>query len=287
VDGFLHGAAPVIRDLVALTKPTITASSVMMAGGGLLLADRPVAPATASALLIGTGLAVASANALNMWVERASDGLMRRTRRRPLPAGRLAPRWALGFGVALGAAGVALLLAAVNPLTAALGLGALVAYVAVYTPLKRRTHQALLVGALPGAMPPLMGWTAATGRIELPGLALFAVLFLWQLPHFIAIAIRAGDDYARAGIRTIAAVRGDRAARAQAIAYAAGLLPTSALLVPLGVAGAVYLCGALLLGGWFLALAALPSRSWSNRLFRGSLIYLPALILLLVADRLA
>ncbi len=275
-----------LRDLIALGKPTITASSVMMAGGGLLLAPAGASPSVAAALLGGTGLAVASANALNMWVERHSDGLMRRTRARPLPSGRLDPRVALSFGVGTGAAGVLLLALAVNPITAALGLAALLTYAAVYTPLKRRTHHALVIGALPGAAPPLMGWTAATGSIDLPGLALFAVLFLWQLPHFLAIAVRARDDYAAAGIRTIAGVRGERAARAQAIAYAAGMIPVSAALVPLGVAGGLYLAGAVALGVWMLHLAAAPSPRWCARLFRGSLIYLPALILVLIGDQL-
>jgi protoheme IX farnesyltransferase len=275
----------VVRDLVALTKPSITASSVMMAAGGLALAPGGVAPVTAAALLAGTALAVASANALNMWSERITDGLMRRTRGRPLPAGRLRARTALGFGLALGAGGVALLALGVNLLTAALGLGALVGYVWIYTPLKRRTHLAMLIGALPGAAPPLMGWTAATGGIDAPGVALFAVLFAWQVPHFIAIGVRTGDDYAAAGIRTLAAAHGLRAAHTQAIAYAAGLIPVSATLVPLGVAGGLYLAAALALGAWLLALACAPAPVWSGRLFRGTLIYLPALVLALAADR--
>jgi protoheme IX farnesyltransferase len=189
---------PVVRDLVALTKPRITTLVLLTGAAGACLAPAHVPMARLLLSLVGTALIVASANALNMWWEREVDGLMSRTRGRPLPAGRMSPDLALAFGLALGVVSVPMLFL-VNVATGLLGLVSLVSYVAVYTPLKRHTHLALLVGAVPGAMPPLMGWTTVTGAIGLGGALLFAVLFLWQLPHFAAISIFRKDDYARAG----------------------------------------------------------------------------------------
>src|SRR5688572_25744505 len=186
-----------VRDLVSLTKPRITLLVVITTAGGLWLAPGALSPWTVAVTLLATAIVVASANALNCWMERDSDRLMARTRNRPLPAGRLDARVALVFGVALGVASVPLFTFLVNPLTGLLAAIALVSYVWVYTPLKQKSWTALLVGAVPGALPPLMGWTAATGKLELPGLVLFAVLFVWQIPHFIAIALFRQDDYER------------------------------------------------------------------------------------------
>ena len=285
----VHPRPSTLRDLFELTKPTITAMSVLMAAGAMLLASPGLDLVQAALALVGTGLAVGSANALNMVWERNGDRLMKRTRRRPLPDGRLSPISALLFGVALGSLGIVVLAVWVNGLTALLGAVALLSYVFVYTPLKRRSPLALIIGAVPGAMPPLMGWTAVTGALEAPGLVLFSILLLWQLPHFLAIAIYCERDYAGAGIQAVSVVRGARVAKLQALAYSTALVPVSLLLIPLGVAGWAYLLGAASLGAWFwwIAVQGLSGRSgtqWARRLFRASLVYLPVLMLVLAVD---
>lgn len=242
--------------------------------------------------LAATAMVVASANALNCWLERDVDRHMSRTKGRPLPAGRLNARIALVWGLSLGALSVPALAYFVNGLTALLALVALLSYVWVYTPLKRRSWTAVLVGAVPGAMPPLMGWTAVTGSIAAEGLALFGVLFLWQLPHFMAISVFRKEDYERAGIHVVPSVFGSTAAVRQSVVYAGMLIPVSLWLVPLGAAGGVYLSAALVLGLLFFGSALvglMPRRSfdpvrWSRRVFFISLLYLPLLIVALVVD---
>jgi protoheme IX farnesyltransferase len=278
--------------LVALTKPTITLASVMMAACGLVIAPSSPGVTITVGALLGTALVVASANALNMVLERDCDAQMERTRHRPLPTGRLGSGMATVFGVALGLAGIAVLTLSVNPVAAGLALFALVAYVAVYTPLKRVTPLALLVGAIPGAIPVLIGWAAATQDIGLPGLVLFGVVFLWQMPHFLAIALRRREDYARAGFKIVSVVRGEDATRKQAMAYCMALLPTSLLLVPLGAAGGIYFAVAGALGIWLIIISfglfGSPKRTdaWARGLFRASLVYIPGLTAALMLDRL-
>jgi heme o synthase len=275
-------AAPIaLGDLVALTKPRITLEVLFTTAGGMWLAGRPTSLHLALTLL-GTALVVAGANTLNMYLERDVDGRMERTRDRPLPAGRLRPAVALGMGLAFGLVSVPVLAFGVNPLTAALGAFSLVLYVAVYTPLKRRSTIALLVGAVPGAMPPLMGWTAATGALAPPGLILFAILWLWQVPHFLAITLYRTDDYAAAGLKVLAAERGPRVAKRHAIIYLACLVPASLLLVPFGGARGPYLVAAPLLGGALLGwglygLRANAGKRWARGLFIASLVYLTLL----------
>lgn len=278
-----------VRDLIALTKPSVTWLTIVMAAGGMWLAPGRADAALALWTLVGTALAVGSANALNMVLERDSDKLMHRTRRRPLPDGRMSAGVALAFGLAIGAAAMGILGALVNGVTALLGAFALLSYVLVYTPLKRRTPLALLIGAVPGAMPPLMGWTAVTGTVDVPGLVLFAILLVWQLPHFLAIALYNKPDYARAGIRVVPVVRGDRAAKLQALAYNTLLVPLSLMLVPLGVAGWIYGIAAIALGLWWLAVGIAGLRpeagvQWARSFFRVSIIYLPALMVALSLD---
>jgi heme o synthase len=282
-------AAPdgVLRDLVSLTKPRVTALVVLTTGAGLVLAGGARAGLTL-ATLVFTALVVGAANALNCWMERDSDALMARTARRALPAGRLDPDVALGFGIGLGVFAVAGLAVAVNALAALLAAVALVAYVLIYTPMKRRSPDALIVGALPGALPPLIGWSAATGSLAAPGVLLGAVLFLWQMPHFIAIALMRRDEYAAAGLRTLPVALGDRASRVRAVLYAAVLVPVSLLLGLAGGAGRGYLACAALLGLGFLSIAAAGlggARRWDRRLFVASLGYLPLLMAALAADR--
>ncbi len=276
-------------DFVALTKPGVTRMCVLTTAGAMLLAPGTISAVRAAGTVVGVAAIVGGANAFNMWFERDSDGKMARTRRRPLPAGRLSPRAALAFALAACAVGLAVLAVAANPLTAALGAASILGYVAVYTPLKMRTPLALAIGAIPGAAPPLLGWTAVTGAVTGPGLVLFGILLCWQIPHFLAIALFRGEDYARAGIRTVPLVRGAAMAKVQAVAWALVLVPVSLMLAPLGVAGPIYVYGAFALGMGFLAYAflGLDDRAgvrWARRFFFASLAYLPLLTAFLAAD---
>ncbi len=279
------------RDLLALAKPRITALVVFTTASGLWMAPSGLSRTRIALTLLGTVLIVAAANALNMYLERDSDALMARTANRPLPAGRMEPRVALNFGLALAAVSVPLLTFAVGALPGLLASVALVSYVLLYTPLKRRSATALLVGALPGAIPPLIGWTAATGRLEVPGVLLFAVMFLWQVPHFLAITLFRKDEYARAGLIVQPnEPGGEEAARMNIVRYSVALLGVSLLFVPVGAAGWVYLAAALLFGGLFLAHGLWGLRSdagpkWARQLFLHSLVYLTVLFVVLMADK--
>jgi len=281
-------AATTLRDLVALTKPRITLMVVLTAAGGAWLAPGATQVLGRTLLaLAALALTVGSANALNCWLERDVDGRMERTARRPLPSGRLAPGPALAFSVLLGLVAVPVLVFAVNALTGLLAALALLVYVFVYTPMKQLGPAALLVGAVVGAMPPLLGWTAVTGSIDAPGLVLFGVLFLWQLPHFIAIATFRRDEYARAGLRVLPVVRGERAAWRHAALWAVLLLPVSLLLGPLGVAGWAYVAVAAVMGALYLAVtlaAAGGADRWARRVFITSLVYLPVVFATLILD---
>ncbi len=283
------GAPSVLLDLVALCKPGITRMNVLMVAGGLALAGTNPGWPVIVGVLVGSSLAIAAANVLNQYLERDSDKLMARTAVRPLPTGRMQPEVALHFGRGLAFASLAVLALAVNPLTAALALFAMVSYVLVYTPLKRMTPLAVVIGAVPGAIPPLMGWTAATNSIDLPGVALFGILLAWQIPHFLAISLFRFDDYERAGIKTVPVVRGEKAAVWQAIAWSVVLLAVSVSLVPLGIAGPVYGAFAAALGLSYLGYSILGVRrvkdaNWARRYFFASLIYLPAVTLVLALD---
>jgi len=282
----------VLADVVRLSKPRVTALVIVTGLGGMWLASRiggaTLDWVTAVAALAGVLLIVAAANALNMYLERDVDALMTRTRDRPLPAGRMAPGVAKWIGIAWALMSLPLLATTVNPLTAVLAAVAFALYVGVYTPLKRVSPIALIIGAVPGAAPPLLGWTAATGEIGAPGLALFAVLFFWQLPHFLAIATFRRQEYERAGLKVTPTVRGERATRVQVVLYTLALVASSLALVPLGVDGPVYVINAIVLGALFiwvgargLASAALvpdAGVAWARSLFKMSLLYLPLLI---------
>jgi protoheme IX farnesyltransferase len=283
---------PVVRDFVALTKPRITALVLLTEAAGAWLAPGRVATSTLILSLVATALIVGAANALNMWWERDVDAHMARTRNRPLPAGRLSPDSALAFGLALAVVSGPMLFV-VNAATGLLGLIALVSYVAVYTPLKRHTHWALLVGAVPGAIPPLLGWSTVTGTVGTGGLLLFGVLFLWQVPHFAAIAIFRADDYARAGLQVVSVQHGERAARRMVILFTVLLVATTLLLVPLGLAGRAYFAVATALGAAFLGLALRGARGgskpdverWAKQVFAFSIPYLSFLLFALLLDR--
>jgi protoheme IX farnesyltransferase len=283
---------PLSRDLIALTKPRITALVLLTEAAGMRLA--PGSPGTDIRWLslVGTSLIVGSANALNMWCERDVDGHMSRTRDRPLPAGRMLPGVALAFGLGLALVSVPMLFL-VNVATGLLGLLSLVAYVAMYTPLKRHTHLALLVGAVPGAIPPLLGWTTVTGSVGLGGLLLFAFLFLWQIPHFAAISIFRADDYRRAGLKVVSVQHGERAAREMIALWTVLLVTASALFYPYGMAGRLYEITALASGIAFIGLAfrgltrrpQFDAKRWARRVFAFSIPYLAVLLLVLLGDR--
>jgi protoheme IX farnesyltransferase len=279
------------RDLIALTKPRITLMVLVTAAGGMWLAPGSLDVTSMAVMLLTTGMVVGAANTLNCYLERDSDRLMARTANRPLPDRRLEPSWALVLGVLMGLFAVPTLTIAVNPVTGLLGLIALISYVAIYTPMKQYTPAALFVGALPGALPPLMGWTAVTGSIDVPGLVLFGVLFFWQIPHFIAISIFRQEEYERAGLKVLPSVRGIRSAKVQSAIYAAALWAVSLLLVPYGPAGAIYLVTAVVLGGYFFWMAlrgfkAEDSNAWAKKFFVASLIYLTTLFAALIIDAL-
>jgi len=276
-----------VADLIALVKPRIMMMALLTAAGAMRLAPGAVPPGRGLWLILGTALIVGSANTLNMWLERDIDCLMARTRNRPLPMRRLAPSTALMFGGLQGALALPML-ASVNMLTAALGLLALVLYVGVYTPMKQRSHWATWVGAVPGALPALMGWTAATGRIELPGLAVFGVLFIWQVPHFHAIAMYRQRDYDAAGLKTLPGTHGVAAARRHIVGYLAVQVAVSLSLVPLGVAGVPYLVTAAIAGAAVLVHGATGLRDgnarWARTVFLASIVYLPVVFAVMVLD---
>jgi protoheme IX farnesyltransferase len=278
-------------DLLQLAKPRITALVVFTTASGLWLAPHGLPLRTVLFTLLGTVLIVAAANTLNMYLERDSDALMPRTMNRPLPAGRMEPAVALKFGLALAAVSVPMLTFAVGALPGLLASIALVSYVLLYTPMKRQTAAALLVGALPGAIPPLIGWTAATGRLDLPGVLLFAVMFLWQVPHFLAITLFRKEEYGRAGLVVQPNEEGgERAARTNIVRYTVALVAVSLLFVPIGTAHLAYLLTALFAGLAFLGYGLLGLRDdagprWARNLFLLSLIYLPVIFAVLMLDR--
>ncbi|HYN22250.1 MAG TPA: heme o synthase [Thermoanaerobaculia bacterium] len=280
-----------VADFAELTKPGITLMVVLTAGLGFLLAEHEgIAFILLVHTLIGTGLVSAGASVLNQVIEKDTDALMRRTAQRPLPAGRMEPDTALLFGVALALAGLAELALAVNLLTALLGAVALAGYVFVYTPLKRVSSLATIIGAVPGAIPPMMGWSAVRGEIDLAAWVLFGILFFWQMPHFLAIAWLCRDDYRDAGfpMLTVGDPEGIRTAR-QVLLYGAALIPVSLMPSLLGLMGAVYFIGALALGlayfGFGLSFARSRNTPGARWLMLASILYFPAVLLVMLLDR--
>jgi protoheme IX farnesyltransferase len=282
-----------VADYVALTRPRMAVLVLFTVGAGVLLASAPAVPlALLFHAVFGTALVASGASALNQWLERHSDAHMRRTHNRPLPAGRLSPLEVAAFGGLLGAGGVAYLVCTLDsPAAALLAAFTFVTYVGVYTPLKRYSTLNTLVGAVPGAMPPVIGWCAAGGRLDAGALTLFAVLFVWQVPHFLAIAWMYRDEYARAGLCMLSVYDPDgRITGRHMLLYCLALVPISLGPVLLYSAGPVYTLGALLLGMYFLTRAWQFSRARTvraaRRVLRASLVYLPGLLLVLLFDRL-
>ena len=274
-----------------LTKPRITFLIVLTSVAGFCLGTvGSINYLLLVHAMIGIALLSSGIATLNQFMERDLDGLMRRTAMRPLPSGKLFPVEACALGLGLTVGAEIYLALAVNTLTAALGLTVIVGYLLVYTPLKTRTTLSTVFGAFPGAMPPLMGWTAARGTLGTEAWVLFAILFLWQFPHFLAIAWMYREDYGRAGIVMLPVVEPDgRVTAQQIVIYTLLLLPVSLLPVALGLSGAVYFYGAIILGVLFLyssiRAAISKSRQQARRLLLASVIYLPLLFALMVLNR--
>jgi len=279
-------------DFYELTKPRMNFLVVVTTMVGFYMATRGALTDWALLVhtLVGTAVAAAGASVLNQYVERGPDGLMRRTSGRPIPAGRVAPLEALVYGVALSAGGVFYLAAFVNVLTATLGAVTIATYVFLYTPMKRWTTLCTVVGAVPGAIPPMMGWSAASNGLPAEAWALFGILFFWQMPHFLAIAILYRDDYAAGGFKMLPVVdQGLVATGRQMLLYGFALIPVSLMPVGLRMAGPVYFVAAVALGVAFLACgiacALGKGRADARRMFFASIIYLPLLLAAMMLDK--
>jgi heme o synthase len=289
-----QGAQPVRERLAAfteLTKPRIALMLVLTSAAGFYLGTKGdfdtllFLHSVISITMLAFGVAT-----LNQYWERRLDGLMERTARRPLPTGRLTSTEALVFGLALCSIAEGYLLVFINALTALLGLIVIVGYILVYTPLKTRTSASTAIGALPGALPPLMGWTAAANEITLGAWALFVMQFLWQFPHFLAIAWMYREEYAKAGIVMLPVLEPDgRITARQIVLFTIMLLPISLAPFFLGISGMVFLVGSSVLGILFLIVsiraARAKTRSSARQLLLASVIYLPLLFILMVADK--
>ena len=280
-----------LADYVVLAKPRVVLMVLVTSVVGYHLGS-PGTPATVPLLhtLAGTALAAAGTLALNQWMERDRDGLMARTRHRPLPDGRIAPVEALVFGLALLLAGLLYLAVAANPLTMTITALIAVTYLLLYTPLKPLTPLCSLVGAVPGALPPVAGWAAARGALGAEPWVLFAIMFLWQIPHTLAIGHVYREDYARAGIRLLPVIDRDGASTGtHAVMNCLALLPVALLPTLMGLAGRFYFSSALVLGlgllGAALALARSRSTADARRLLLASLLYLPILLVVLALDK--
>ena len=288
-------AIPAVRsrasDFVALAKPRLNMLVVASALAGYVMGGGDMSNAIIVVFtVLGTGLVAGGASAFNQVIERQPDSLMRRTRLRPVPDGRLQPGESLLFAAALCASGLLVLGAGVNVLSAGVALVTLLTYALIYTPLKRRSSFATVVGAIPGALPPVIGWAAARGALSEGGWVLFAIVFLWQLPHFLAIAWMYREDYARAGFPMLPVIEPDgRSTGRQAVYYCAALLPVSLVPTLVGLATTAYFVAALVLGLLFLALTLKFARTRAvadaRRLFFGSIIYLPLLWIVMIVFR--
>ena len=283
--------AAIARDYLALTKPRIISLLLLTTVAAMFVAD-PAGPPLATVLwtMLGGYLAAGGAGAINHYLDRERDARMARTRSRPLVAGRIEPRHGLVFGVVLGVLAVAQLALTVNPLAAALAATGLLGYVFVYTVwLKPLTPQNIVIGGAAGAVPPLVGWAAATGGLSLDALWPFAIVFVWTPPHFWALALLIKNDYARTGVPMLPVVAGEAATRRHILAYAAALTALTVLAWVSGLFGTPYLVSALVLGVGFTALATWlvirPSRRAALRVYLASLAYLALLFCAMAADR--
>jgi heme o synthase len=283
-------AGPAVGDYVALLKPRVMSLVVFTGFVGLYLAPGHIHPVLAAIAVLCIAVGAGAAGAINMWYDRDIDAVMRRTQGRPLPAGRMAPGEALGFGCVLASASVLIMGLAVNWPAAALLALTIAFYVFVYTVwLKRRTPQNIVIGGAAGAFPPIVGWAAVTGDVGLPALLLFAIIFFWTPPHFWALALYRSGDYARAGVPMLPVVAGARETKKQMLAYTILLWPLTLAPALIGVAGALYGAAALVLSALFTLLAIRVWRDEGERsarqMFAFSILYLFLLFALLVIDR--
>jgi heme o synthase len=280
-----------LSDYWVLTKPEVNFLVVISTLAGYCLAQRGQLDFfVLMNTLMGTLMVASGTGTLNQYIERKSDASMRRTARRPLPAGRIMAVEALAFGILLAIGGGLLLWFEVNPLASVLALLTLTTYLLVYTPLKKRTALCTLVGAFPGAMPPLIGWAAARGSLSGESLVLYSILFLWQFPHFLAIAWMYREDYSRAGLRMLPPEDPDgRLTSRQIIAFLVALVVVSMVPTLIGQVGRVYLFGAVVLGSYFLLHGARMARDRTNalarRLLLASVLYLPLVFGLMMFDK--
>ncbi len=296
----LEGTAPVAVpearrgayvDFLALTKPRVNVLVLITTAIGFHLGTfGPIDLILLVHTVMGTAFVAGGAAALNQVLERDSDRLMRRTQARPLPAGRLSMTEAGRFALMLAGIGLLQLALGANLLAAVVAFATIASYAFVYTPLKRRTSLATVIGAVPGALPPMIGWAAATGSLTIEAWVLFAIVFVWQMPHVLAISWMYREDYERGGIRVLPVEEPDGASTSrQTVTYAAVLIPVTLLPTMVGLAGGLYLAGALVLGVTLLALAIAFARdrtaAHARRLFLASLLYLPVLWVLMLADR--
>jgi protoheme IX farnesyltransferase len=281
----------ILRDYLALTKPNVmslllftTLTAMMIAVGGW------PSPALIFWTLLGGALASASSGAINMYLDRDIDALMTRTKKRPIPSGRVQPQHALIFGIVLGAVAFGELALTVNLLAAALSTAGILYYVFIYTMwLKRVTPQNIVIGGAAGAIPPLVGWAAVTDHLGITAILLFAIVFVWTPPHFWALALMKKDEYARVGIPMLPSVRGDAETKKQILIYTAALTALTLAMVPLHLMGVVYLGSAIALDAMFLAFAIWVARSGSRLsqglMYRFSMLYLALLFAAMVVDR--
>ena len=288
----MSGSSARARDFVALAKPRLNLLVVASTLVGYAMADgEALGIVRVAGLLLGTGLVAGGASAFNQVMERDLDALMKRTRTRPMPDQRLQPVEGLLAAGAMTLAGLLLIVASSNVLAAAVALATLLSYVVVYTPLKRRSSFGTVIGAIPGALPPIIGWAAAENALPAQAWTLFGIMFLWQLPHFLAIAWMYREDYARAGFPMLPVLEPDgRSTGRQAVVYAAALVPLSLAPTLMGMAGVPYFAGALVLGIAFLGLTVRFAFTRENRdarrAFFGSIVYLPLLWILMIANKL-
>jgi protoheme IX farnesyltransferase len=281
----------VLKDFLALTKPRLNFLVLLSALAGFEMGrsgtfDLSKLMEFAAALFALAG----GSSALNMWMEREADKRMERTRKRPLATGALSPAAGLFFGLALSCLSLAWLWLRINPLTAWLGLATWASYLFVYTPLKRVSSFSTIVGAVPGALPPVMGWAGARNALGPEALALFIILFLWQIPHFLAIAVMYEEDYKKAGFKVMPFEQGREATGRQMVLYALALIPASLWAYRIGMAGRLYFAAALLLGLGYTAsalyAARVPQRIAARRLLLTSVFFLPLLLSVMLMDRL-
>jgi protoheme IX farnesyltransferase len=287
-------ATSVLRDLFSLTKPRLSSLVIFTSALGLFLAPGNISFFTGFISILATSGLVGGGCAINCWMEKDIDAMMERTKNRALPSGRLSSATALTFGLTLITICLAALYLLVNPLTALLGFTAATIYLFFYTPMKRKTSLALFAGAIPGAIPPLMGWTSVTGSIGELGLALFAILFIWQLPHFLSISIYHAQDYNNAEIKTLPANIGFRGTLHRIVLYTFAMLFVCLIPYYIGAANESYRNAIILLGGAYFVFSLrgyfIPQESkeflqWARQYFYGSLVYLPCVFVLMLCFR--